>query len=395
MGDPAEAMIRSACSSDPGEALALLGADPALAGHELAAACSAGDGRAVTALLASSGTAAARTPTGPFGWTPISYACFTRLPRLEPARSADVREVVALLLAAGADPDASFDHGDWRQVPLYGAAGILNDAELTRMLLRAGADPNDGDERHPIGEALYHAAEFADPTCAQLLIEAGTKPEVVDFCLGRALNFPRHAMVRTFCDRGARPSAHLLQHAVLRRRPAATVAALLDAGAPVDEPDERGLTPLRVAVRWGEVEVAAFLRGRGADPDRVTGGDATLDADPDELDEMLEIAIAQGDRPAVRRLLGAGARLEREPGRGHDPLGEACWRGQVAIVQELIARGARLRFPGGGSALGAARDGSRNCHHPEGGPTMQTDQEIPQAPYREVQRLLREAGATE
>jgi hypothetical protein len=31
----------------------------------------------------------------------------------------------------------------------------------------------------------------------------------------------------------------------------------------------------------------------------------------------------------------------------------------------------------------------------EGGPTMQTDQEIPQAPYREVQRLLREAGATE
>jgi hypothetical protein len=50
-----------------------------------------------------------------------------------------------------------------------------------------------------VGEALYHACEFGDPTCARLLIEAGTDSAVVDYCLGRALNFPNPAMVEMFC----------------------------------------------------------------------------------------------------------------------------------------------------------------------------------------------------
>ena len=60
-------------------------------------------------------------------------------------------------------------------MPLYGAAGILNDAELTAMLIAAGADPNDHGTR-TVGEALYHGCEFPDPACAALLIDAGTAP---------------------------------------------------------------------------------------------------------------------------------------------------------------------------------------------------------------------------
>ena len=67
------------------------------------------------------------------------------------------------------------------------------------MLIEAGADPNDDDHAHAVGEALYHACELPDPTCARLLIEAGTKPGTVDYCLNRALNFPSAFSTSVMC----------------------------------------------------------------------------------------------------------------------------------------------------------------------------------------------------
>jgi ankyrin repeat protein len=103
-----------------------------------------------------------------------------------------------------------------------------------------------------------------------LVIDAGARQDFVDYDLGRALNFPNAEMVEMFCEHGARASARHLHQAVWRRRPPRTVAALLDAGAPVDEPDEHRLTPLQTSVRWGEQEVAALLRERGATEATVT-----------------------------------------------------------------------------------------------------------------------------
>ena len=170
----AEALVRAACSSDPRPAVALLAARGAISRHDIAAGCAAGDVESVAAALTSD-PGAAREPVEPFGWEPILYATFSRLPRADPGRADGVRRVVGLLLDAGADPNASFQHEDWLQVPLYGAAGILNDAELTAMLIAAGADPNDHGTR-AVGEALYHGCEFPDPACAALLIDAGTDP---------------------------------------------------------------------------------------------------------------------------------------------------------------------------------------------------------------------------
>jgi ankyrin repeat protein len=402
----AAALVRSACSSDPGLACELLAADPSLARHDLACACVTGDGEHVLALL-SAEPELARAELPPIGHAPILYVAFTRLGRVQPDRVAGIRAAARALLDAGADPNASFDHEGWLQAPVYGAAGIANDELLTRMLLEAGADPDDvyADADPRIGEALYHASEFPDPACAALLIDAGTDRQAVRRALGRALNFPNEAIVAMFCEHGARATSGHLHQAVLRRRPLRTVMMLLEAGAPVDRPNEAGRTALANAVRWGSDDVAELLLERGADPASVSSGDRELGRylsdggsapeRPDRVgvDRLLDWAIQGGDALAVGRLLDAGAAVDGDPADEHPPIGQAAWRGHAEVVHELVARGARLTFPRGGSAVGAALHGSRHCHDPEGGPTMRTVQEVPVERYARVVEILLEAGA--
>jgi ankyrin repeat protein len=377
----AQELIESATSSDLRRARALLDADPGLARHDLACACATGEVADVERRLAERPQAVSE-PTGPNGWAPILYACFSRLLRGDPQRAPGIREVVRLLLEAGADPNSYYVQGDWLQVALYGAAGIAGDVELTRLLLKAGADPNDQRDGLHGNEVLYHACELPDPTCARLVIEAGADQAIVNYNLGRALNFPAPEMVEMFCTHDAQASAGHLHQAAWRRRPPRTVAALLDAGAPIEALDEHGLTAMQISVLWGEDAVTALLSERGAD------ASAAPDVPIALLDEMVILAVQGGHIETMRRLLDAGARIDGDPDTAEVPLGEACWRGRAEMVRELVERGAALNFRGGGSAIGAASHGSSNCQHPEGGPTMGTLDEIPQARYAEITRYL-------
>ena len=105
------------------------------------------------------------------------------------------------------------------------------------------------------------------------------------------------------------------------------------------------------------------------------------------------MAVQQGDTAAAGRLMDAGAHVDGIPGGEEVPIGHAAWRGYPDLVSLLVERGAALTFADGGGAMGAALHGSRHCNHPEGGPTMQTVGEIPQAPYAAILRTLLEAGA--
>ncbi len=75
------------------------------------------------------------------------------------------------LLDAGASANTGWFEKDHQPEPewesaLYGAAGVAHHAELTRLLVERGADPNDG-------EVTYHAPEGWDNEEIKVLIASG------------------------------------------------------------------------------------------------------------------------------------------------------------------------------------------------------------------------------
>src|SRR5262245_19474559 len=163
-------LVRAASYGDMRRASALLAAEPGLERFDLYTTCVCGATDHAARLL-DRDPSLARVRGGPLEREPILYACFSRFLRTDAQRTDGIVRIVSLLLAHGADVNAQFtvvEEGEtWTQTALYGAAGIANHAGLTRMLLDAGADVNEGhgDPGDDIRagsyglEALYHASE--------------------------------------------------------------------------------------------------------------------------------------------------------------------------------------------------------------------------------------------
>ncbi|MGN6519968.1 MAG: ankyrin repeat domain-containing protein [Dokdonella sp.] len=348
-------------SARPHLAARLLHEHPRLLDGEPLLACAVGDVATVRACLAADPR---WVNTRGEGWTrtPLVAACFSAFVRL-PEFAVRVREVVALLLAAGANPndateDAEFP-GDSLSV-LYAAAGRNHDPALTRMLLDAGANPDDN-------ESLYHAVEGEDIECVRLLLAAGARVSGTNAIL-RVVDFERPDCLRLLLAHGGDPNEPTgdgpLPHALRRRRSAAVVKILLDAGADPNARNAHGVPALKIARHMGLAEVAALLREAGA-----------VDAGVADERERFVVACASGDRATAtailarqphivagldemqRRLLpelaangaGEGVRLMVELGwpiaaRGGDiggsALNWAVFRGDSALAAFLLAHGA-------------------------------------------------------
>ena len=148
-----------------------------------------------------------------------------------------------MLLELGADPNQSVGCRSfpaslsqpsevYRLSALYGAAGQNRDPEMTRLLLDAGADPNDG-------ESLYHALENLH--CTRLLLAAGSRIAGSN-ALYRVLDLDNIEALRLLLSYGANPNEPAsgkptsdwgspLLWAIRRRRSLAHITALLEAGA--------------------------------------------------------------------------------------------------------------------------------------------------------------------
>jgi ankyrin repeat protein len=304
-------------------------------------------------------------PGGPRGWAPLLYvthSCF--------ADAGLARE----LLERGADPNAFFVNEHGRMSALYGAAGRVHSPELTRLLLEAGANPDDG-------ESLYHATEAARPDCVRVLLEHAASIEGTN-ALAHALDEDRFEHVRLLLEAGADPAADAyVAHAVRRGRGPDVLRLLVEHGADVDRPGGetwRGEVPLRTpyqhAVLRGRADVAEALAELGAatevDPADVAVGAvargerpaAPLPGDPDvDVQEVL-ILTALFEHPGlVIDLVGPGFRGVVGGSPEGSLLHHAAWVGDARLVRLLLERGADAGAGGGsGGPLAWAAHGSHN-----------------------------------
>ena len=161
------------------------------------------------------------------------------------------------LLERGADPNAFFVNEYGNMSALYGAAGVRYDPELTRALLEAGANPNDG-------ESLYHSTEAESPECVRILLEHGAQTADTN-ALAHALDNDRLEHVRLLLEHGFDPNEHSsVAHAVRRGRGPETIELLVSHGADVDRPGGetwRGNVPLRTPYQHAVLRGKDELRG--------------------------------------------------------------------------------------------------------------------------------------
>ena len=247
----------------------------------------------------------------------------------------DDREIVELLVGAGANPNAANRYG---VTPLSLACTNGNGA-LVERLLQAGADPNTA---LPGGETpLMTAARSGTLRSVKALLSRGASVDGKDDRRGQTALMWAAAegyadVTQTLVDAGADVRARLpsgltpLLLAVREGRLAA-VRVLLTAGAdanesiPVDGPRRRayggplpraGASALLLAVMNAHFELAAYLLDAGADPNASQPGYTVLHA----------------------------MSVVRNPGVGdNDPAREGSGRlSGIELVKRLVARGANV-----------------------------------------------------
>ncbi|HEY1627935.1 MAG TPA: ankyrin repeat domain-containing protein [Streptosporangiaceae bacterium] len=295
--------LRFACltySDDPAadraEAARLLTEHPELPSLSLPVAAACADAERVRAFLAADPSLATRTD-GPHGWSPLLYQAYARH---DPAISMTATlETARLLLAAGADPDdGRFWHG--LPTPFTVLTGVFGGGEddrpwfgwsipFARLLLEAGADPNDG-------QTLYNRMFGTNDDHLVLLFEFG---------LGRGSGGTWFRLLGDALEPPQIMLRDLLYWAVShdqRERIALLAANGVDVVAPFGAL-RRGVnprTPAEEALMNGHRELAAELMAPGASPPRLTPVDAFIAAAM-AGDEAAVRGAAPGVLAAVRR----------------------------------------------------------------------------------------------
>jgi ankyrin repeat protein len=276
---------------------------------------------------------------------------------------------VRALLDTGANPNAR--HGQYDLPALFVATGHHHEPEIARMLLEAGAHPNDG-------ESVFHAAESFHEEALELLLRFGADLNWT----GDSGNTPLYFLLRYWdlereeraerglrwlLDHGADPNVRCgreretsLHVAVRRGQGREVVRLLLDRGADVGARRGDGRTPWVLAERGGFEELRALLEESGARPEPLSPEDELLAAcsrgdeaearrrgtpellaalEPVDLELILE-AARQGRANVVRACLAAGFPVDLQDENAATALHHAAINGQAPALRELLQGGA-------------------------------------------------------
>ena len=195
-------------------------------------------------------------------------------------------DALRLLIEHGADPNMR-DLGD-NASPLHFAAGHGN-LESVRVLLDAGADVHGSGDLHK-GDVIGWAARTGNERVVDLLVERGARHHIFSaMALGDRTLVERLVEEDPDClfrRRSRFESGHTPVHAAfvppdglgfLAGGPDyAMLSLLIELGADVDAPDDKGRTPLAMAMLRGDAQATRLLTAAGAvQPERGPAEDAS------------------------------------------------------------------------------------------------------------------------
>ncbi|ORX44833.1 ankyrin [Piromyces finnis] len=246
--------------------------------------------------------------------------------------------LVNYFLELGANVNKSNNKGDTALI----IAAFKGQLDIVQTLLKHGANVNHCNKRHYT--ALIYASEKNHHKVVKELINygafvnqqenEGNTPLILASLFG-CKDTIRILLQEERCDSYLKNHhGWSAVHCATLYHHLNTLKILLDHGLPIDDCNEKGITPLHIAAENGDKNIVQYLVTRGA----------RLDYPSQTGKTALMFAAARGHLDTVKCLIDGGAQLEAIEMKGDTPLMHAVYNGHVEVVRYLTEKGANLHI---------------------------------------------------